>query len=154
MEIAYLLKAGVGLEVACAEAPGWDTHAKQGRERGTFARNAADLARSIAAFWSDIEQLHDDVVVLTMTEFGRTLRENGSAGTDHGHGSCMFVLGNPVDGGTVYGDVPSLAPEARDLAVTTDFRAVFSEVAGKLFDITDDLAIFPGWTGTRLPILW
>ncbi len=158
MQIAYLIKAGVGLEVACAESQGWDTHVSQGKGIGSFARNAQDLASSIAAFWRDIEAFQDDIVVLTMTEFGRTVRENGSAGTDHGHGSCMFVLGNAVDGGKVYGDLPGLEPEllyeGRDLPVTTDFRAVFSEVSGKLFDITDDQAIFPGWAGTRLPVLW
>ena len=158
MQIAFLTKAGVGLEVACVESQGWDTHIAQGKETGVFARNANDLASSIAAFWKDMDGYHDDVVVLTMTEFGRTVRENGSAGTDHGHGSCMFVLGNLVDGGKVYGDLPGLAPEllyeGRDLPVTTDFRAVFSEVSGKLFELTDDETIFPGWTGPRLPLLW
>ena len=158
MQIAYLIKAGAGLRIACAESQGWDTHVGQGTTTGLFARPANDLAQSIAAFWNDIEPYHDDVVVLTMTEFGRTVRENGSGGTDHGHGSCLFALGNKVDGGRVYGDLPPLAPEAlfegRDLPVTTDFRAVFSEITGKLFDVADDSAIFPGWTGARFPLLW
>ena len=93
-----------------------------------------------------------------MTEFGRTVRENGSGGTDHGHGSCLFVLGNGVDGGQVHGDFPEPRAralyEGRDLPVTTDFRAVFSEVAGKLFGVDDDERVFPGWTGRRLPLLW
>ncbi len=158
LQIAYLIKSGAGLRIACTESTGWDTHVRQGTAAGAFARQAADLAQSIAAFWNDVEPYHDDVVVLTMTEFGRTVRENGSGGTDHGHGSCLFALGNRVDGGQVYGDFPALVPEAlfegRDLPVTTDFRAVFSEVAGKLFDLDDDGAIFPGWAGARLPLLW
>ncbi len=158
LQIAYLIKAGVGLRIACAETESWDTHVGQGAATGPFANRADDLARSITAFWSDIEPYQEAVTVLTMTEFGRTVRENGSAGTDHGHGSCLFALGNQVDGGKVYGNLPPLLPEAlfegRDLPVTTDFRAVFSEVAGKLFDIVDDQTIFPGWTGQRLPLLW
>ncbi|MEE8524959.1 MAG: DUF1501 domain-containing protein [Thermoanaerobaculia bacterium] len=159
MQIAYLIKADLGLRIACAETDGWDTHVGQGTIRGRFAARAGDLAAAIAAFWADIEPYHDDVVVLTMTEFGRTVRENGSQGTDHGHGSCLFVLGNQVDGGKVYGEFPErldpeLLFEGRDLPVTTDFRAVFSEVAGKLFDVGDDQRIFPGWTGQRLPVLW
>ncbi len=158
LQIAYLIKAGVGLRIACTETDSWDTHVSQGTDAGQFASLAADLARSVAAFWKDIEPYHDDVVVLTMTEFGRTVRENGSGGTDHGHGSCLFALGNRVDGGRVYGELPTLEPEnlfeGRDLPVTTDFRAVFSEVAGRLFDVSDDQQIFPGWTGSRLPLLW
>ncbi len=159
LQIAYLIKAGVGLQIACAESGPWDTHAFQGTTSGAFATVAGDLAASIAAFWSDIEPYQDDVVVLTMTEFGRTVRENGSAGTDHGHGSCLFVVGNRIDGGRVYGDfperlVPELLFEGRDLPVTTDFRAIFSEVAGKLFGVADDERVFPGWAGRRLPLLW
>ena len=158
LQIAYLIKAGVGLRIACAETESWDTHVGQGTASGPFASRAMDLAGSIAAFWNDIERYQDDVTVLTMTEFGRTVRENGSGGTDHGHGSCLFAIGNRVDGGKIYGELPPLVPEAlfegRDLPVTTDFRAVFSEVSGKLFDIADDRRVFPGWTGSRLPILW
>lgn len=112
--------------------------------------------RAVAAFWHDLGTRQDDVVVLTMTELGRTVHENGSGGTDHGHGSCLFVLGNAVDGGKVHGRFPALAPDAlyegRDLPVTTDFRAVFAAVAGRQFKIADDAAIFPGWRGPRLPL--
>lgn len=95
-----------------------------------------------------------------MTEFGRTVRENGSGGTDHGHGSCLFVLGNQVDGGRVHGDFrdPSALiaeqnlHEGRDLAVTTDFRSVFSEVAGRQLSVDHSERLFPGWTGRRLPL--
>ena len=155
-QIAMLIKAGVGLEVAFAESGGWDTHVQQGGASGTFARRASDLARSIAAFWRDLGAHRDDVVLLTMTEFGRTARENGSGGTDHGHGSCMFVLGGDVDGGKVHGKFPGIDRDAlyegRDLAVTTDFRAVFAEVAGHHLAVADDQAIFPGWRGARLPL--
>ncbi len=156
-QIALLIKYDVGLEVAFTESGGWDTHVRQGTANGSFARRAQDLARSVAAFWTDLGSCQDDVVLMTMTEFGRTVHQNGSGGTDHGRGSCLFVLGNHVNGGKVHGTVPTLAPEAledgRDLPVTTDFRAVFAEVAGKHLRIDDDQALFPGWTGERLPLI-
>ncbi len=156
-QIAQLIKAEVGLEVAFAETGGWDTHVQQGAAQGSFARRAEDLARSIAAFWTDLGARQGDVALMTMTEFGRTVRENGSGGTDHGHGTCLFVVGDGVAGGKVHGALPSLEPGAlydgRDLPVTTDFRAVFSEVAGKHLGIADDEAMFPGWQGGRLPLL-
>ncbi len=153
---AMLIKADVGLEVAFAESGGWDTHVLQGAADGSFARRADDLARSIAAFWRDLGDRRDDVVLLTMTEFGRTVRENGSGGTDHGHGSCLFVLGGAVDGGKVHGEFPGIEPEVlfegRDLAVTTDFRSVFAEVAGHHLGVDDAATLFPGWRGERLPL--
>lgn len=157
-QIAFLVKSDVGLEVAFAESGGWDTHVQQGTSNGSFARRANDLSRSIAAFWKDLGTYQDDVVVMTMTEFGRTVEENGSGGTDHGHGSCLFVLGNPVDGGKVHGRFPeSLSRDAlyegRDLPVTTDFRAIFAEVAGRQLNIEDSANLFPGWNGKPLP-LW
>ena len=158
LQIAFLIKAGVGLEIACAESDGWDTHVGQGTVRGAFAARATELASAVKAFWDDIEPFHDDVVVMTMTEFGRTVQENGTGGTDHGHGSCMFVLGNRVDGGKVYGQLPPLEKEhlfeGRDLPVTTDFRSVFLEVADKLFDLRQPETVFPGWQGPRLPLLY
>lgn len=156
-QIAQLIKAGVGLEVAFAESGGWDTHVQQGTITGPFARRVGNLAQCIGAFWTDIEGYHDEVVLMTMTEFGRSVHENGSGGTDHGRGSCLFVLGNRVDGGKVHGTVPPLVAESldkrRDLPVTTDFRAVFAEVAGAHLDIDDNQALFPGWTGERLPLI-
>jgi uncharacterized protein (DUF1501 family) len=156
-QIALLIKSDVGLEVAFAESSGWDTHVQQGTANGTFARQARDLAQSIHAFWIDLGTRQDDVLLTTMTEFGRTVRENGSGGTDHGHGSCLFVLGNRLDGGKVHGDFRGLSQaalfEGRDLPVTTDFRAVFCELAGKHLGIRDDTTLFPGWTGKRLPLL-
>ncbi len=156
-QIALLIKSDVGLEVAFAESGGWDTHVGQGTANGTFYRRAQDLAQSIAAFWTDLGPRQDDVVLTTMTEFGRTARENGSGGTDHGHGSCLFVLGNRVEGGKVHGSFPGVHPETlyegRDLPVTTDFRGVFCELAGKHLAIHHDEVLFPGWTGPRLPLL-
>jgi uncharacterized protein (DUF1501 family) len=156
-QIALLVKADVGLEVAFAESPGWDTHVQQGTVSGTFARQANDLARAIAAFWTDLGSRQGDVVLTTMTEFGRTVRENGSGGTDHGHGSCLFVLGDAVDGGKVHGGLPALTlaslHEGRDLPVTTDFRSVFCELAGRHLGVADDGKLFPGWTGKRLPLI-
>jgi uncharacterized protein (DUF1501 family) len=157
-QIALLIKADVGLEVAFAESGGWDTHAQQGTTNGSFARQAADLSASIHAFWTDLgPSYQDDVLLATMTEFGRTVRENGSGGTDHGHGSCLFVLGGQVDGGKVHGRFPGLSEDAlhegRDLPVTTDFRAVFCELAGRHLGIKNDAQLFPGWTGGRLRLL-
>jgi uncharacterized protein (DUF1501 family) len=148
----------VGMEIAFAECGGWDTHYNQGAETGTFSRNVADLSGAITAFWTDMgQQYQDDVEVMTMTEFGRTVHQNGSNGTDHGRGSCMFILGNDVNGGVVYGKVPELAIEnledKRDLPVTTDFRAVFNEVATAHLKIKDSGQLFPDWKGERMGII-
>ncbi len=135
MQIAQLIKAGVGLEVAFAESGGWDTHINQGGARGQIANLLRDFSNSIAAFATDLGGRMDDVVVLTISEFGRTASENGSRGTDHGHGNAMLVLGNSVKGGKVFGQWKGLRPdqlnEGRDLAITTDFRDVFAETAAK-----------------------
>ena len=157
-QIAQLIKVDVGLEIGFAESTGWDTHFNQGTDKGNFARAATDLSDSIAAFWSDIgEALHDDVTIMTMTEFGRTVKQNGTGGTDHGRASCNFILGNNVNGGKVYGDIKTLAIEnledKRDLPVTTDFRAVFSEVADKHLHLKNDTLLFPGWDGKHLDLL-
>ncbi len=146
-QIAQLIKAGVGLEVAFAESGGWDTHVNQGGARGQMANLLRDFSNSIAAFTTDIGKRMDDVLILTMSEFGRTARENGSRGTDHGHGNAMLVLGNSVKGGKVYGDWKGLKNEelneGRDLAVTTDFRDVFAEVALKHLGNKDLATLFP-----------
>lgn len=155
--IAQLIKTDVGIEVAFAESGGWDTHVQQGTANGAFARHARDLSQSITAFWNDLGAFQDDVVLMTMTEFGRTVPENSSGGTDHGRASCLFVLGNNVAGGKVYGSVPELVPEeleeGRDLPVTTDFRSVFSAVASKQLGIEKKEVLFPGWNGEPLSIL-
>ncbi len=156
-QIAQLIKMDVGLEVAFAESGGWDTHFNQGTETGIFARNVNDLSNSIMAFWTDLSKYQDEVTVMTMTEFGRTVAQNGTGGTDHGRASCNFILGNDVNGGLVHGIVNPLAKEnledGRDLAVTTDFRAVFSEVADKHLGIHNDKILFPDWAGKQIGVM-
>ena len=110
-QIAILIKMDVGLEVAFAESGGWDTHFNQGTTNGLLARNLKDFADSIAAFWKDMSGYEDEVTLMTMTEFGRTAHQNGTGGTDHGRASCLFVLGNDVQGGKVYHNIKSLAKE-------------------------------------------
>lgn len=150
MQIAQMIKAGIGLEVAFAEVGGWDTHNNQGGARGQMANLLRDFGQSIAAFNTDLGKRMDDVVVITMSEFGRTARENGSRGTDHGHANAMFILGNTVKGGKVYGDWKGLKPdqlnEGRDLALTTDFRDVFAEAAYKHMAAKELDKIFPNYT--------
>lgn len=150
-QIAQLIKMDVGLEIAFAESGGWDTHFNQGAQRGTFARNGEDLSKSIVAFWTDLETYQDNITLMTMTEFGRTVKQNGTGGTDHGRASCSFILGNDVNGGLVHGLVNPLAVEnledGRDLAVTTDFRNVFSEVSNVHLKIKNNNILFPGWDG-------
>ena len=156
-QIAQLIKLEVGLEVAFAETGGWDTHYNQGTAQGTFARNVKDLSQSITAFWTDLEAYQDEVTLMTMTEFGRTVKQNGSNGTDHGRGSCLFILGNNVNGGLVHGQVPTLALEnledGRDLPVTTDFRSVFSEVAGRHLNIQNERALFPEFESKKMGVM-
>lgn len=148
-QIAQLVKADLGLEVAFAEIGGWDTHVNQGSTQGQLATRLDDFARSIAALVTDLGDHMSDTVVLTMSEFGRAVRENGNRGTDHGHGNAMLVMGGGVRGGKVYGRWPGLAEEARyegrDLAVTTDFRNVFAEIAVRHLGVRDAGPVFPGF---------
>ncbi|MEL6916202.1 MAG: DUF1501 domain-containing protein [Bacteroidota bacterium] len=155
-QTAKLIKANAGLEIAFVESNGWDTHSRQNVNYGGFTLRARDLAKSIAAFWEDLGVLQDDVVVMTMTEFGRTVLENGSFGTDHGRASCSFILGTQVNGGKIYGKVPELALEnledRRDLPVTTDFRSYFATVASQHLNIADVSSLFPDWKGEMLDL--
>jgi uncharacterized protein (DUF1501 family) len=150
LQIAQLIKAGVGLEVAFTDIGGWDTHANEGDARGQLGNLFQQFGSAIAALATDLGQRMDDVVILTMSEFGRTVRENGNRGTDHGHANAMFVFGNSVRGGKVYGPWPGLKSdqlyEGRDLALTTDFRDVFAELARKHLGARDLQAVFPGYT--------
>jgi uncharacterized protein (DUF1501 family) len=149
-EIARLAKADIGLEVAFAESGNWDHHVNEGGAQGVLAQRLDDLARGLAALAADLGDRMADTVILTMSEFGRAAAENGNRGTDHGHGNAMIAIGGPVAGGRVYGQWPGLAREqrfeGRDLAVTTDFRDVFSEVVtGHLGLSADALTrVFPG----------
>ena len=149
-QIAQLTKANVGLEVAFADIGGWDTHVNQGAAQGQLASRLDDFARSIAALVADLGDRMEDTVVLTMSEFGRAVNENGNRGTDHGHGNAMMVIGGGVRGGRVYGKWPGLAVdrryEGRDLAVTTDFRDVFGEIVTRHLGLSNPQAIFPGYT--------
>lgn len=148
-QIAQLSKAGVGLEVAFAEIGGWDTHVNQGSAQGQLATRLDDFGRSIAALVTDLGDRMADTVVLTMSEFGRAVQENGSRGTDHGHGNAMLAIGGGIRGGIVHGRWPGLAVadryEGRDLAVTTDFRNVFAELVVRHLGVPDAGPIFPGF---------
>src|SRR3954470_14385552 len=153
-QIAQLIKADVGLEIAFAEAGGWDTHVNQGAATGQLGARLDDFGRGIAALARDLGDRMSDVVIMTMSEFGRAVAENGNRGTDHGHGNAMMIIGgDSVRGGKVYGRWPGLAREqrydGRDLAVTTDFRSVFDEVVRGHLGVTDTSAIFPGFNDSR-----
>ena len=149
LQIAQLIKADVGLEIAFADVGGWDTHVNQGAATGQLAARLDDFAQSIAALVTDLGDRMDDVLILTMSEFGRMARENGNRGTDHGHAGALFVIGGDVKGGKVHGKWPGLETEqlyeGRDLALTTDFRSVFSEVTARHLGASKLEAIFPGF---------
>jgi uncharacterized protein (DUF1501 family) len=150
LQIAQLVKAGVGLEVAFTDVGGWDTHVNEGGARGQLALRLTEFANGITALYTDLgARRMDDVLILTMSEFGRTVRENGNRGTDHGHANAMFVIGGATRGGRVYGPWPGLDADklydGRDLALTTDFRDVFGEVAEKHLGHADLKKVFPGY---------
>lgn len=150
-EIARLAKADVGLEVAFAESTQWDHHANEGGATGQMAARLDDFSRGLAALARDLGDRLADTVIVTMSEFGRAVAQNGSGGTDHGHGNAMLLLGGAVKGGRVYGRWPGLTPEARhegrDLAVTTDFRDVFAEIVVRHLgaDAATAGRVFPGY---------
>ncbi len=155
-QIAQLIKSGVGLEIGFTDVGGWDTHAGEGGAQGQLANNLRNFSDAIAAFAKDLGSRMGDVVLVTMSEFGRTVRENGNRGTDHGHANVMLVLGGGVKGGKVYGAWPGLAPqklyENRDVAVTTDFRDVFGELITKQLGVPALKTVFPGYEAT--PSRW
>jgi len=148
-QLAQLIKANLGVQIAFADIGGWDHHVNEGSTQGQIANVLQDFSQSISAFWIDLGELAEDTVVVTMSEFGRTARENGNRGTDHGHANVMFVLGGPVKGGKVYGRWPGLDPsqlyEGRDLALTTDFRCVLGEAVNRHLGNRDLTAVFPGF---------
>jgi uncharacterized protein (DUF1501 family) len=147
-QIAQLLKANLGVEAAFTDVSGWDTHQNQGAVTGQLANRLRDFSAAIAAFWQDMGDQAENVTLVTMSEFGRTAHENGTGGTDHGHANVMFVLGGNVKGGKVHGRWPGLAKEqlneGRDLALTTDYRQVLSEVLARTLGPTNLDAVFPG----------
>jgi len=147
-QIAQLLKADLGVEAAFTDVNGWDTHQNQGGVNGQLANRLSDFSQGIAAFWRDMGDSAENITLVTMSEFGRTAHENGTGGTDHGHANAMFVLGGRVNGGKVYGKWPGLANEqldqGRDLALTTDYRAVLGEVVTRTIGARDLEKVFPG----------
>jgi len=147
-QIAQLMKANLGVEAAFSDIGGWDTHQNQGAATGQLANRLTEFSNSIAAFWRDMGDDAENVTLVTMSEFGRTARQNGTGGTDHGHANVMFVLGGQVKGGRVYGKWPGVANEqlneGRDLTVTTDFRTVLGEAAYKTLGARNLEVVFPG----------
>jgi uncharacterized protein (DUF1501 family) len=147
-QVARLVKADVGVEVAFLETSGWDHHAAEGGATGQLANRLRDFGSSLAAFYRELGPRADDVVTVTLTEFGRTVRENGNRGTDHGHGCVAFVMGGGVRGGRVHGRWPGLRPsdlyEGRDLAVTTDFRDLLAELLARHLGASELRSVFPG----------
>jgi uncharacterized protein (DUF1501 family) len=147
-QVAQMLKADIGVQVAFIDTSnGWDTHQD---EAGRLPGLLSGLGQGLAAFNQDMGDRMQDIVVLTMSEFGRTARENGNRGTDHGHANFMFALGGPVKGGRIYGKWPGLAKEQlnedRDLALTTDFRDVLAEIVIRHLECKNAAAVFPGFT--------
>jgi uncharacterized protein (DUF1501 family) len=147
-QVARLIKADAGIEAAFAEIGGWDHHQN---EQAQMFGVAGQFGTALAAFCQDLGDRMEDIVLVTMSEFGRTVQENGDNGTDHGHGDLMMVVGGPVRGGKVYGKWPGLEKEqlyeGRDLAVTTDFRAVLSELVRGHLGQKDLAPVFPGYRG-------
>ncbi len=156
-QLAQLIKANLGVQIAFADIGGWDHHVNEGSTQGQIANILGDFSQSIAALWTDLGDLAEDTVIVTMSEFGRTARENGNRGTDHGHANVMFVLGGPVRGGRAYGQWPGLDSsqlyEGRDLAVTTDFRLVLSEIVSHYLGNRDLKTVFPGFEEPGGPFL-
>jgi uncharacterized protein (DUF1501 family) len=150
-QLAQLIKANLGVQVAFADIGGWDHHVNEGSTEGQIANVLTDFSQSLSAFWTDLGDLGEDTVVITMSEFGRTARENGNRGTDHGHANVMFMLGGPVRGGKVYGRWPGLDQsqlyEGRDLALTSDFRQVIGEAVARHMGNKNLAAVFPGFDG-------
>jgi len=148
-QIGVMIKADIGVEVMFLDCGGWDNHVNEGGTQGQLANLLRDLGQSLAAFHQDMGDRMGDIVVVTMSEFGRTAKENGNRGTDHGHANCMFVLGGGVKGGRVYGKWPGLNDhqlnEGRDLALTTDFRSVVGEILVRHLDVKDLGPVFPGF---------
>jgi uncharacterized protein (DUF1501 family) len=148
-QIAVMIKANIGAEVLFLDCGGWDNHVNEGGAQGQLSNLLKDLGQSLAAFHQDMGDRMGDIVVVTMSEFGRTAKENGNRGTDHGHANCMFVMGGDVKGGHVYGKWPGLNDhqlnEGRDLALTTDFRTVVGEILTKHLGVKDLAPVFPGF---------
>jgi uncharacterized protein (DUF1501 family) len=151
-QIAQLIKADVGMEMAFADILQWDHHANEVGAKpseGQLANLLRTFGQALSAFWTDMGDRMQDIAVVTMSEFGRMARENGNRGTDHGHANSMFVMGGDVRGGKVYGKWPGLEREqlyeGRDLAVTTDFRDVLGELVARHTGNPSLQGVFPGY---------
>ena len=149
--VAQLIKAGMGLEVACVDIGGWDTHVQQGTiTDGQMPKLISEFADGLAAFYTDMQDQMNHITLVTMSEFGRRVQENSGHGTDHGHGNVMFVMGGGIKGGKVYGEWPGLAPQnlygPGDLAITTDFRDVLGEIVQQRLLNPKLSDVFPGYT--------
>lgn len=151
---AQLLRADVGVEVACLDFGGWDTHVAQGSVEGVLARQLTTLAAGLAAFYEDLADGIGRVTVVVMSEFGRRVAENGGLGTDHGHGNMMLLLGGGLVGGQVYARWPGLQPEQLtgpgDLTITTDYRDVLGELLRRRLNNPALADVFPGYTVQEL----
>jgi uncharacterized protein (DUF1501 family) len=149
-QVAQIAKAEIGLEVACVDIGGWDTHNSQGGMEGQLPTLLNELASGLSALYDDLGEYTERMTLVTMSEFGRRVQENGSGGTDHGHGNCMFVLGGGVNGGQVYGRWPGLAREQLygpgDLDITTDFREVLAEIVARRLVNPAPEQVFPGFS--------
>lgn len=155
-QVAQLIKADVGLEVGCVDLGGWDTHENQGTLDGEFAALLETLGRGLHAFYTDLSDQMGGITLVTMSEFGRRVHENGSQGTDHGHGNFMFVMGGGANGGQVIADWPTLAPEALDdgdLAITTDYRHVLAEIVSKRLQNPALDAVFPQFAAREIGVV-
>ncbi len=150
VQIAQMIKADIGLEVAFLDIGGWDHHVNEGGVQGQLSNLLREFGEGLAAFHRDMGDMMRDVMLVTMSEFGRTAAENGNRGTDHGHANCMFLIGGDVLGGKVYGRWPGLEREhlyeGRDLNVTTDFRTVLGELVQRHLGNNDIKYVFPGFT--------
>jgi uncharacterized protein (DUF1501 family) len=149
-QIGQLIKAQIGVEVLFVDCGGWDNHVNEGGVQGQLSNLLKDLGQSLVAFHQDMGDRMQDIVVVTMSEFGRTAKENGNRGTDHGHANCMFVMSGGIKGGLVYGKWPGLDDhqlnEGRDLALTTDFRSVVGEILTRHLGVKDLARVFPGFS--------
>lgn len=155
-QVAQLIKANLGLEVACVDYGGWDTHETQGTNGGWFAEQMSTISQGLNAFYTDMGASMSDICFVTMSEFGRRIEENGSKGTDHGHGNMMFLMGGGVNGGQIYTDWPTLAPDQLDdgdLAITTDYRDVLAEVVTRRLKNSAIDQVFPNYTPNALNIV-
>jgi uncharacterized protein (DUF1501 family) len=159
-QIAQLIKSDAGVEMAFADVGGWDHHVNEVGPRaseGQLANLLREFGRALAAFWQDMGDRMAEIAVVTMSEFGRTARENGNRGTDHGHANCMFVMGGGIKGGKIYGQWPGLETEhlyqGRDLALTTDFRDVLGELVSRHLGNPTLASVFPGYAPKFLDLV-